>query len=232
MAVQQRPDRFWAPGKTAGAKLAMYKRIVERLAAHPGVRPVWLISILIPSPFRYALWAVAMAIDLAIPPRAWAALKGHSVVISHLRERFGTFFIIVLGESVVAVVTGVAGFELTIASWIVGGLGMVIALCLWWIYFDLADTSVGARSARAGLCLQPLPSAGWGGGVRRRHQARNRASGATQSGSGDPLGAGRRNRGVRAVAGSAPHRSRVDLHGATEASLAGSPSALWPSRWP
>jgi 4-oxalocrotonate tautomerase len=30
---------FWAPGKLAGAKLGMYKRIVERLEANPGVRP-------------------------------------------------------------------------------------------------------------------------------------------------------------------------------------------------
>lgn len=30
---------FWAPGKTVDAKLAMYRRIVERLAEHPGVRP-------------------------------------------------------------------------------------------------------------------------------------------------------------------------------------------------
>jgi 4-oxalocrotonate tautomerase len=30
---------FWAPGKTVDAKLAMYKRIVERLATNPGVRP-------------------------------------------------------------------------------------------------------------------------------------------------------------------------------------------------
>jgi len=30
---------FWAPGKSADAKLAMYKRIVERLKANPGVRP-------------------------------------------------------------------------------------------------------------------------------------------------------------------------------------------------
>jgi 4-oxalocrotonate tautomerase len=29
----------WAPGKSTEAKLAMYKRIVERLAANPGVRP-------------------------------------------------------------------------------------------------------------------------------------------------------------------------------------------------
>ena len=30
---------FWAPGKAVDAKLAMYKRIVERLGANPGVRP-------------------------------------------------------------------------------------------------------------------------------------------------------------------------------------------------
>jgi 4-oxalocrotonate tautomerase len=30
---------FWAPGKTVDAKLAMYRRIVERLGDNPGVRP-------------------------------------------------------------------------------------------------------------------------------------------------------------------------------------------------
>jgi len=30
---------FWAPGKAVEAKLAMYRRIVERLGADPGVRP-------------------------------------------------------------------------------------------------------------------------------------------------------------------------------------------------
>jgi 4-oxalocrotonate tautomerase len=30
---------FWAPGKAVDAKLAMYRRIVERLADNPGVRP-------------------------------------------------------------------------------------------------------------------------------------------------------------------------------------------------
>ncbi len=106
---------------------------------------LWLGSIFVPAPFRYALWCAAMVIDLAIPTRAWAALKQHSVVVSHLTERYGTFFIIVLGESLVAVVAGVAGFEFTLESWIVAGLGFVIALCLWWIYFDLADTSVVGR---------------------------------------------------------------------------------------
>jgi low temperature requirement protein LtrA len=108
---------------------------------------LWLVSIFVPSPYRYVAWCVAMLIDLAIPTRAWRALDGASIVISHLTERFGTFFIIVLGESLAGAVAGVAGFEFTADCWIVAGVGFVMALSLWWIYFDLADTSVVGRGA-------------------------------------------------------------------------------------
>lgn len=124
------------------------RRLVQiYLVGYSVTTALWLLSIFIPSPLRYVLWGVAMVADLAVPTRAWAALRKHSIVVSHLTERFGTFFIIVLGESVVAVVVGIAGFELHLASWIIGGLSFVIALCLWWIYFDLADTSVVGRGA-------------------------------------------------------------------------------------
>jgi low temperature requirement protein LtrA len=106
---------------------------------------LWLLSIWVPSPLRFGLWAVAMAIDLVIPTRAWAKLGAHPVTISHVTERFGTFFIIVLGQSLVAVVAGLAGFEFTLQSWLVAGICFLVALCLWWIYFDLADTSVVGR---------------------------------------------------------------------------------------
>jgi low temperature requirement protein LtrA len=66
-------------------------------------------------------------------------------VVSHITDRLGTFFIIVLGESVVVVVAGVAGFEFSFHSWAVAVICFLIALCLWWIYFDLADTSVLGR---------------------------------------------------------------------------------------
>ena len=117
------------------------------LAGYSFTTGLWLLSIFVPSPARYVLWGAAMVIDLAIPTRGWAVLEGRAVVISHLTERFGTFFIIVLGESVVAVVAGVAGFEFTVESWIVAGLCFVVVLCMWWIYFDLVDTSVVGRGA-------------------------------------------------------------------------------------
>ena len=117
------------------------------IAGYSLTTALWLASIFTPGPVRYVLWGVAMVVDLIIPTRAWRTLRGASVVTSHLVERFGTFFIIVLGESVAAAVAGVAGFEFTVASWFVGGLCFVVALSLWWIYFDLADTSVVGRGA-------------------------------------------------------------------------------------
>jgi low temperature requirement protein LtrA len=122
------------------------RRLTEiYVLGYGAITSVWLLSIWVPSPARYGLWAAAMVLDLAIPPRAWAKLGAHSVAVSHLTERFGTFFIIVLGQSVVAVVAALAGFRFTVASVIVAGICFVVALCIWWIYFDLADTSVVGR---------------------------------------------------------------------------------------
>lgn len=44
LGIDRSPDLvqvqvFWAPGKTVEAKLAMYRRIVERLADNPGIGP-------------------------------------------------------------------------------------------------------------------------------------------------------------------------------------------------
>jgi 4-oxalocrotonate tautomerase len=41
---------FWAPGKTVASKLAMYRRIVERLGSNPGVRPEDVLICVVESP--------------------------------------------------------------------------------------------------------------------------------------------------------------------------------------
>ena len=106
---------------------------------------LWLVSIAAPGPARYWLWATGLAVELAMPPLGWSALRSAPVNAPHLTERFGGFFIIVLGESVVAVVAGIVGTQFSIATSVVAVASFVIALCLWWIYFDLADTSVVGR---------------------------------------------------------------------------------------
>src|SRR6266849_9143793 len=92
------------------------------------------------------MWAAALALELGVTPSlGWRALRGPAVNAPHITERFGQFFIIVLGESVIAVVAGIAGTHFSAATFVVAVAGFVIALCLWWIYFDLADTSVVGR---------------------------------------------------------------------------------------
>ena len=106
---------------------------------------LWFLSIFLPGPYREILWGVALAIDLAAAPYAWTTLPGPRIVVSHLTERFSQFFIVVLGLTVAAVVAAVAGFEFSTEAWILAGFSFVTALALWWIYFDLADTSVVGR---------------------------------------------------------------------------------------
>jgi low temperature requirement protein LtrA len=106
---------------------------------------LWLVSILLPAPFRFILWGVALGVDLCVPPFAWGTLGPTPIVVSHITERFGQFFIVVLGQSVALVVAAVAGFQFSFEAWVLAGACFVTALALWWIYFDLADTSVVGR---------------------------------------------------------------------------------------
>src|SRR2546423_846158 len=122
------------------------RRLIDEFAGTFGFTAgLWLASVFVPEPYRFVMWGVALAIDLAVPPFAWRTLEGTPVVVSHLTERYGTFFIVVLGESIASVVAGVAGLAFSFEAWVVAGTCFFTALCLWWIYFDLADTSVLGR---------------------------------------------------------------------------------------
>jgi low temperature requirement protein LtrA len=118
------------------------------LVGHGIAAGLWLASALAPAPERYWIWALAFAIDLGTP---WAAVH-HSIRVppdaAHLPERFGLFTLILLGESVIAVMHGIEHQE----HWSVPAAssaftGMAIAFFIWWCYFDRA-AATSARSVR------------------------------------------------------------------------------------
>jgi low temperature requirement protein LtrA len=80
------------------------------------------------------LWVVALAIDFGGP--FVFGVRGFRVSPGHFAERFSLIVIIALGESIVAIGTGIEG---DIDAGVVGGalLGLVIACALWWAYFDV-----------------------------------------------------------------------------------------------
>jgi low temperature requirement protein LtrA len=119
---------------------------------------VWLASVFVPDPARFAVWAVALAIDLATP---WVVRRQQATVPldeSHLPERFGLFVILVLGESLAAVVAGLSHIGWTTSSLIAAVLGVLLATLLWWLYFDNAEGSVVRRRNIEGKTWRPT---GW-----------------------------------------------------------------------
>jgi low temperature requirement protein LtrA len=111
---------------------------------------LWLVSVFVPEPARYALWAVALAVELSAPwlgRRQFAKAPLHA---SHISERFGLFALIVLGESVISVAQGAREIEWGTATVTAAVGGFLIVACLWWIYFEYVDT-VDIRSTFAGL---------------------------------------------------------------------------------
>jgi low temperature requirement protein LtrA len=106
---------------------------------------VWAISLLMPEGIRLALWAVALAIDFYTPYRLRKIQAKVPLDVSHLPERFGLFTILVLGESIAAVVAGLEHEGWEMKPFIGAILGIVIATGLWWIYFDNLEGSVVRR---------------------------------------------------------------------------------------
>ncbi|MEM8832119.1 MAG: low temperature requirement protein A [Cyanobacteria bacterium P01_G01_bin.19] len=102
---------------------------------------VWLTSLFVPLPWRFLLWGLGLIIDFATPLTAGARVAKVPPDMAHATERIGLFTIIVLGESIVAVVGGVSGREWTPVAIAIALLGLSIAFSFWWMYFDSVDES-------------------------------------------------------------------------------------------
>jgi low temperature requirement protein LtrA len=81
-----------------------------------------------------AVWIVAFSLDFAGP--YVFGIRGFRVSPGHFAERFSLIVIIALGESIVAIGTGLGG-ELDSGTVGAALLGLVLAFALWWAYFDV-----------------------------------------------------------------------------------------------
>ena len=98
---------------------------------------IWLISAFVPiTEIRFVLWVIGLIIDFATPISTSKLTSKVAPHISHLPERMGLFTLIVLGESIVGIVTGMTEQVLDVYSVIEAYLGLCISFSLWWLYFD------------------------------------------------------------------------------------------------
>ena len=79
-------------------------------------------------------------------PAVLAQMELSMTATASLVERFGLFTIIVLGEVIVGVVQGVAGYpDVNLQVGGISALGMTIAFGTWWLYFDFVSHRIPRR---------------------------------------------------------------------------------------
>lgn len=96
-----------------------------------------LASILFPAPHRYVVLYLGILFDLVafvcFLPRRLQAIPVHT---EHLIERVGLLTLILLGESVISLSTGLANISWTVERLVTAATGFVTISSIWWVYFD------------------------------------------------------------------------------------------------
>jgi len=128
---------------------------------------LWAVSLVVPDPIRYALWAIAVLVSAAGPVLATLRSDTAPLHVEHLPERFALLVILVLGEAVGGAARGVHDASWAPIAIAVGALAFAIAASMWWIYFDVTTPSsapklreVEAGEEDAQLSADPAESSG------------------------------------------------------------------------
>jgi low temperature requirement protein LtrA len=122
-------------------------RAVRRLSLSMVAPVLLVVAGFVHGSAQLALWGAALAILYL------GALLGHMrgfrVSPEHFVERFGLIVIIALGESIVAIGVGAGGVRLSAGVIAAALLGITVAACVWWSYFDWVVYITQARLAEA-----------------------------------------------------------------------------------
>jgi low temperature requirement protein LtrA len=98
---------------------------------------LWFGAALLDTPGRFYVWGLALAIDLATPMLSVHYTHKLPPDAAHIPERHGLFTIILIGESVTAVMRGIEtqeGWTVSAASAAI--LGLCLTFLYWWWYFN------------------------------------------------------------------------------------------------
>jgi low temperature requirement protein LtrA len=132
---------------------AKARRLALNFAAGFGFGALlWAASAFIPEPWRFGVWGLAVAAEMAT---GWLHdkndLRNHlSLDASRLSERYGQLTLIVLGESFIKIIAGLAeGPGVSLASAAMSILALAFSGAVFWAYFgDIAGSTIREGRAR------------------------------------------------------------------------------------
>ncbi len=111
------------------------------------------LSAALPTGLRLTVWVLLAVLWVVGPTVLTARHRPESVEpgllpTESMVERFDLFTIIVLGEVVVGVVSGLAGTERGTTATVTGVLALAVGFGIWWMYFDLVGQRLPRPRAR------------------------------------------------------------------------------------
>ncbi|WP_433224024.1 low temperature requirement protein A [Dactylosporangium sp. CS-047395] len=127
--------RAWRHVVDARATIRIYLAGIAAGAA------LWAVSLAVDGTARYVLWAAGILAEAAAPILATRFGGGVPLHVDHLPERFGLFVMLVLGESIMSIATGIHETEWRAAPVAAAGIAFVAVSAAWWNYFDLGGAA-------------------------------------------------------------------------------------------
>ncbi|MEM6611498.1 MAG: low temperature requirement protein A [Cyanobacteria bacterium P01_C01_bin.72] len=111
------------------------------------------ISILFSSPIRQIIFLGSIGLEAMAT--AYISTRRNLLPVhrSHLVERVGLISIIILGESVISLVSGLSGFDWNQYGIVAALTGFLMIGAIWWIYFDSFNTLERAKYIQYGFSL-------------------------------------------------------------------------------
>ncbi|HEX7669402.1 MAG TPA: low temperature requirement protein A, partial [Polyangiaceae bacterium] len=137
-------------GRTRGSvpearSLTGYYALVHLLNAG-----VWLVAAFTEGRVTWALWAIGIGLGFSFPAnrRSRQLQLEHPPDVRHMTERYGLLTLVLLGLGLASVIRTLAGRE-DLQTLIGAALAVLLAFCLFWLYFDdVAGSSIkGERGA-------------------------------------------------------------------------------------
>ncbi len=110
-------------------------------------------SIFFDSSLRYVILYAGIAVDILVPLIGRKNLVKTPIHIAHLLERFALFTLILLGESVVSMLSVLKSDKFTPSSIGFAALTLVLVIAIWWQYFENVEKRIDKTKQTAGQTI-------------------------------------------------------------------------------
>ena len=124
---------YWFAHKQDADELVFAKELSFAITAGAIVS---LSSVFIEGNVKYVIFYIGIALDILLQFRLRVKLHNKPLDRAHFVERIGLLAIIILGESMIAMVASLSHEQWNISDVISASTGFVLIGMIWWIYFD------------------------------------------------------------------------------------------------